>query len=114
MSATNNKGKGGHVPDEGKGLYCFSCGKEICRGNSIDAPRLTCPRCGASYAVFLEDGILNFVQLTDSEGNKVADEIMLTYYKEFVTRFKQMKLQRIVATHMNQEVLSNAEFSKTK
>ena len=54
------------------------------------------------------------MQLTDREGNKVADEIMLTYYKEFVTRFKQMKLQRIVAAHMNQEVLSNAEFSKTK
>ncbi len=72
------------------------------------------PGAGLPMLFFLEDGILNFVQLTDREGNKVADEIMLTYYKEFVTRFKQMKLQRIVATHMNQEVLSNAEFSKTK
>ena len=114
MSATNNKRKGDHSQDEGKGLYCFSCGKEICRGNSIDAPKLTCPRCGATYAVFLEDGVLQFVQLMDSEGKKVADELSMAYYREFVTRFKQMKLQRIVAAHMNQEVLSNAEFSKTK
>lgn len=114
MSATNKKGSGSQSHDEGKGLYCFSCGKEICRGNSIDAPRLTCPRCGASYAVFLEDGILNFVQLTDREGNKVADEIMLTYYKEFVTRFKQMKLQRIVAAHMNKEVFRDAELCEKK
>ena len=99
--ANEKKGKTDSFSEEGKGLFCFSCGKELCRGKSIDMPRIACPRCNASYAIFLEDGILNFLQLTDRDGNRVADDVMIQYHKRFIEEYKVAKLQRIVSAQIN-------------
>lgn len=110
MSKTNEKkGKTDSSSDEGKGLFCFSCGKELCRGNSIDMPRIICPRCGATYAIFSEDGILNFLQLTDKDGHRVADDVMIEYHKRFTEEYKIAKLQKLVKAHLKKGEVHNVE-----